>query len=275
MITRGTSPDTFLVDFAKARRTRKASLGASIESLFVRAPAPVTVDGHAIAQAICGVMDACDFADVQGRPWLWNEYSLFLARPDHDRLREVEELLRSDLLALLNEEIVRRDARMPEGFVVRLLVDEADELGDGRGVLRVRHRKDLAVAPAAPGEITMRADKIARPAPRPPDSTERDGGVQVRCGAGATSLAEGRPLVLGRAHPDNGPDVALPGASGKVSRRHVSVTVRGGEAEFTRLLGSNPVEVGGRALAEGESALVALPAELSLGGGAWRGTVAR
>lgn len=276
MIARGATADTFLVDFSRAKRARRASIGKSIETLFVRAPVPVTVDGHAIAQSICAVMDACEFSDVQGRAWLWNEYSLFLSRADHDRLRDVEELLRADLLTLLNEEIVRRDARMPEGFLVRLLVDEADELSEGRGVLRVRHRKDLAAAPVVPGEITMRADRIGKPAPKAPESTERDAGLRVVSTAGSVGLPEGRAVVLGRAAPEVGLDhLALPGAGPKVSRRHLQVLVRGGEAEFTRLAGANPVEVGGVPLAEGEALRAPLPVELSLGGGAWRGRVSR
>ncbi len=275
MITRGANAGTFLVDFSKARRSRKG-IGKSIESIFVRAPAPVTVDGQALAQAIVAVMDACDFTDVQGRAWLWNEYRIFLSRPDHDRLRDVEDALRTDLLSLLNEEIVRRDARMPEGFLVALVVDEGDELNEGRGVLRVRHRKDLAQAPVVPGEITMRADRIAKPAPKAPESTERESGLRVVCEAGSIGLPEGRPMALGRAAPDVGADhLALPGAGPRVSRRHISVTIRGNEAEIVRLPGSNPVEVAGVALAEGEAVRAVLPAAVGLGGGAWRGTVTR
>lgn len=276
MITTGGTPDTFLVDFSKAKRKKRAGLGGTLESIFVRAPAPVTVDGQALGQAICAVMDACEFADVQGRPWLWNEYACFLARADHDRLRDVEESLRGDLLALLHEEMVRRDARMPDAFVIRLLVDEAEEIVVGSGVIRVRHRKDVAVAPEAPGEITMRADKPKKTAVPPADHTDRDTGLRVRGPSGAVAMPEGRRVALGRASPEAGADhIALPGAGARVNRTHVYVTVRGNEVEFTRVPGANPVEVGGRALAEGEALTVALPAELVLGAGAWRGTVCR
>lgn len=276
MITAGEGPDTFKVDFGRAKRKRKASIGAAIESVFVRAPVPVTVDGHALAQAICAVMDACDFADVHGRVWLWNEYTVFLARVDHDRLRDVEEVLRRDLMVLLNEEMVRREARMPEAFLVRLLVDDAEEVQVGCGVVRVRHRKDLAAAPVVPGEITMRADRIHRPAASAPEVTDRESGLRVRSAEGSVALPEGRRVCLGRAAPDAGPDhVALPGAGAKVNRRHVGVRVVGAQAEVSREAGANPVEVGGRALAEGESVSVPLPAELSLSLGAWRGTLCR
>ncbi len=277
MIRTGSTPGTFLVDFSKAKRKKRASLGAALEGVFVRVPAPALVDGLAIAQAICAVMDACDFADVHGRVWLWNDYAVFLARADHDRLRDVEELLRRDLMVLLNEEIVRREARMPDGFQVRLLVsDEGEEIVAGAGVVRVKHAKDLGQTPAVPGEITMRSDRIVKPSAPAPDTTDRDTGLRVRSGAGSATLPEGRRVCLGRAAPDAGADhVALPGAGGKVSRRHVGVLVKGAEAEVQREPGANPVEVGGRALGDGESVTVALPVELSLSLGAWKGTLCR
>lgn len=275
MIRVGEGPDSFKVDFSRARRKKRPTIGAAIESVFVRAPAPVTVDGHALAQAICAVMDACDFADVHGRVWLWNEYSVFLSRADHDRLRDVEEALRRDLMVLLNEEMVKREARMPEGFLVRLLVDDAEEVAAGAGVVRVRHRKDLTVAPVVPGEITMRADRIHQPTPRP-DVTDRDAGLRLRSADGAVAVPEGRRVCLGRAAPDAGADhVALPGAGAKVNRRHLAVRVVGAQAEITREAGANPVEAGGRSLAEGETVSVALPVELSLSHGAWKGTLCR
>ena len=67
MIETGPTPDVFRIDFGKARRTRRPTLGQVLEGAFVRAAHPVVVDGHAIAQAICKVMDACTFADVPGR----------------------------------------------------------------------------------------------------------------------------------------------------------------------------------------------------------------
>lgn len=276
MIRVGETPDTFLVDFSRAKRRKRAGLGGALESIFVKAPTPVTVDGQALGQAICAVMDACAFADVQGRPWLWNDYACFLARADHDRLRDVEESLRSDLLALLHEEMVRREARMPDAFVVRLLVDEAEEIVVGSGVIRVRHRKDVAAMVEAPGEITMRADKPKKAPALAVDHTDRDSGLRVRGPAGAVGIPEGRRVTLGRASPEAGADhVALPGASARVNRTHVYLTVRGNDAEFTRAPQANPVEVGGRALGEGEAVTVPLPADLVLGAGAWRGTVCR
>lgn len=276
MIRAGDTPDTFLIDFSKAKRRKRAGLGGALESIFVKAPAPVTVDGHALGQAICAVMDACEFADVQGRPWLWNDYACFLSRADHDRLRHVEDSLRGDLLALLHEEMVRRDARMPDAFVVRLLVDEAEEIAVGSGVIRVRHQKDVAATVEAPGEITMRADKPKKAAAPAADHTDRDTGLRVRAAAGAVAIPEGRRVTLGRASPDSGADhVALPGAGPRVNRAHVQLKVVGNEAEFLRISGANPVEVSGRALGEGEGVTVPLPAELVLGAGAWRGTVCR
>jgi hypothetical protein len=275
MIETGPTPDVFRIDFGKARRTRRPTFGQVLEGAFVRAAHPVVVDGHAIAQAICKVMDACTFADVQGRAWLWNEYCVFLAREDHDRLRDVEDMLAHDLLSLLNEEVLRREARMPDGFLVRLLVDEGNELVPGRGVVRVRHRKDTASAPTVAGEITMRSDRLVR-APRDPSPTDRAAGLRVVCAAGSVEIAEGRMSTLGRANPEGGPShVALPGATGKVSRKHLSVLVDGDSVRLRREPGANPVQVDGRALADGEEVTTTLPVELALSNGDWRGTLCR
>lgn len=276
MIAAGGTPETFLVDFSKAKRRTRPTLSSQIESIFVRRPTLVTVDGHALGQAICAVMDRCEFADVQGRPWLWNEYAFFLSRPDYDGLRDVEELLRRDLLTLLHEEMVKRTARMPDAFLIRLLVDDNEEVGVGKGVIRVRHRKDAGVQVAVPGEITMRADKVPPPPPPEAERTDRDAGLRVRGPGGAVPVPEGRRVALGRATPEAHPDhIALPGAGSKVNRQQLFVLVQGGVAEFTRAPNANPVEVGGVALAEGESRTVTLPAELVLSAGAWRGTLCR
>ena len=277
MITPGSVPDVWTVDFARTKRKKRSqSFGGALEGMFTRAPVPVTVDGQAIAQAICAAMDACEFTDVRGRAWLWNEYCLFLSAADHTRLRDLEATLQTDLLQLLNEEIVRRDARMPDGFLVRLLVDEAEEVPVGTGVLRVRHRKDLAQAQVVPGEITVRADRPKAVPPRPPESTERDSGLRVVSATGGFAIPEGRRIVLGRAGPEAGADhVAIPGASGKINRKHLGVLVRGSTVEVTREAGANPVDVGGNAVAEGVTVAVPLPVELSLSNGAWRGTLTR
>jgi hypothetical protein len=275
MIEAGTTPDCFLVDFARTKRPRKATLGQAIESAFVRAPVAVVVDGHALGQAICRVMDACTFADVQGRAWLWNEYSVFLSREDHDRLRDVEEILSRDLLALLNEEVLRREARMPDGFLIRLLVDEGNELPPGRGVIRVRHRRDTAQPPTVAGEITMRSDKLGAPDSSSPH-TLRDMGLRLVCEAGSVAVPEAGWVVVGRADPgaESG-HLALPGATGKVSRRHVGLRVIGEEVSVRREAGANPVQANGRPLADGELVSMLLPVELVLSNGDWRGRLCR
>ena len=276
MIAAGATPETFLIDFSKAKRRTRPTLASQIESLFVRRPAQGTVDGHALGQAICAVMDRCEFADVQGRPWLWNEYAFFLSRSDYDGLRDVEDLLRRDLLTLLHEEMVKRTARMPDNFLVRLMVDDNEEVELGKGVIRVRHRKDAAIAAPVPGEITMRADKAKGPPPPEVDRTDRDAGLRVRGPGGAVPVPEGKRVAFGRATPDALPDhIALPGAGSKVNRQQLFVLVRGGVAELTRAPNANPVEVEGIALAEGETRTVPLPAELVLSAGAWRGTLCR
>lgn len=277
MIARTAVPDVFTVDFSKAKRRRKSSLPDILGDIFTPAPRAVSVDGNAIAQAVLAVMDACDFDDPRGLPWLWNHYTLFLALADYDRLKSVEEELRAEIVTMLHAQMVERGARVPDSIVVRWAPDEGGEVEPGRGVIRARRVKDVAdVAPVA-GEVTSRADRLVKPTRPPDDRTERES-ARVVGKAGAVGLPEGARRVLGRVDDDGAPDhLGLPGTRGntKLSRRQVAVLLRGDQAEFTRELGANPVEVGGRALAEGESVNVALPVELVLSKDQWRGTVTR
>ncbi len=275
MIQRGADPDTFLVDFAKAKRRRPTRLPELLGEIFARAPAAVSVDGDAIAQAVLATMDACDFADPGGRPWLWNHYTLLLSLPDYDRLKSVEDELRAEIVTMLHTQMVERGVRVPDSIVVRWAPDDEAAVPPGRGVIRARRVKNLAEVAPVVGEVTSRADRVVKPTAPRPDSTEREH-ARVVSKLGQVGLPDGARRVLGREARGAGEDqVGLPGTrdNTKLSRRQVGILVRGREAEFTREPNANPVEVGGRALAEGESVTVALPVELVLSNGQWRGTV--
>lgn len=285
----GVSPDTFDIDFAAAKRPRKRTIAEQLDtvlagSLFTRTADPVIVDGLALGQAITAAIDTCDFADATGKPWLWNEYRIFLNRADHDGLRGIEDALGDQLRKLLSEQFVRRDASVPSVFVVRLLPDEGNAVVSGKGVLRAYRNKTVAVAPVAAGEITMRADRIASvpsisshgQASLGGEPTDRHGAI-VEFTGGTLPLPEGRRRVLGRPGGVGEDHLALPGTdqNKKISRRHAALLVHGDQVEVTREPGTNSVEVGGQALDEGRSVTVPLPTEIVLAGGQWRGTVRR
>lgn len=255
------APDRFRVDFSAVKRQ------AGWKGLF--APKEVVVDAWAIGQAIVAAVARCPFRSAAGVPQAWNEYALFLARADHDRLRPVEATLQKDLGPMLFEELLRLGAVTVGAPTVRLLVDDADEVAVGTGVLRVRHVPDAEAAPPGVGEITVRLDRPKTPT-RPSDATQRVGGAVLRLATGAAiPMPEGRRVVIGRAHPDAGADhLALPGVSPRINRRQAWLLVEGESAEVGREAGdANPVAVAGRALAPGEKTSEKLPFELTLSGG--------
>lgn len=256
------APDRFRVDFAQAKR------GVGWRSIF--APKAVVVDAWAIGQAVIAALGRCPFRSAAGVPQVWNEYALFLARVDHDRLRPVEGSLQKDLAPMIFEELVRLGAVTVGAPVVRLLVDDEDVVEPGTGVLRVRHVPDADAPAPGLGEITVRLDKPKAGSVPPATTTQRVGGALLRLPAGGEIvLAPGRRLVLGRAHPEAAADhVALPGAGPRINRRQVAVTVEGESVEVAREPGeTNPVAVAGRPLAPGEAARERLPVEIVLSGG--------
>lgn len=258
------APDRFRVDFAKVPRGRgwKDLLAVGTGRR------PVVVDGYAIGQAVVAALGACPFRNAAGAPQVWNEYRVFLARADHDRLRPVEQSLQSELGPMLYQELLRTGATTVGALTVRLLVDDADEVEPGSAMLHARHVPDAQADAAAPGEMTVRVDKLKPPPP--PTPTQRVGGVVLRTPGGDLSLTDGVRYVLGRAHPEAGADhLALPNAPARVNRRQVSVRVLGERLEVGREPGeTNPVVVNGAPLAPGASVEVPLPAEIVLSGGA-------
>lgn len=256
------SPDRFRVDFAQVKRT------SGWRALFSKDP--VVVDGLAIGRALIGAIAACPMRSPAGAPQVWNEYRLFLARPDHDRLRPLEATLQRDLMPMLYEELVRLNAVTIGGVVVRLLVDDAEDVEPGHAILHVRYAPDAENAPRS-GEITMRLDKL--PGGGTPVPTQRLslGEGVLRSPAGDLALQGGVRYTLGRADPEGGPDhLAIPGATARINRRQLTVMVSGGHIEVTRDAGGNPVSVGSQALAPGQSVRERLPTEIVLSGGELR-----
>jgi hypothetical protein len=265
------APDRFRVDFARVRRRGRWW------QVFEPKGAPV-VDAWGIGQAAVAVLAACPFKSAAGQPQVWNELRVFLSRDDHDRLRPIEGSLHADLAPMLYEELVRMSAVTVGAVTVRLLVDDADEVEPGTAVVHARHTPDTDSRAPGQGEITVRLDKPATPAASPsPAGTLPVGSVLLRAPGGDLVLRAGTRYVLGRSHADAAPDhLALPGASGRINRRQLSVRVDGDHAEISREPGeSNPVVVNGSALAPGEVTRTKLPVELHLSGGELRVLLAR
>jgi len=255
------SPDRFRVEFARVRRP-----GGSALRRLLRSGEPGVVDAWAIGQAVSAALLACPFRSAGGAPQVWNEYRVFLARVDHDRLRPVEHSLHGELAPVLYQKLVELNAVTVGALVIRLLVDDADEIEPGHAILHARHLPDVAGAAGGAGEITVRLDRLPTPPPTG-ESTSRVGRVKLVTPLGEVWLGEER-VVLGRAHPDAGPDhLALPGASGRINRRQVGLAVVADGLEVSREPGGNPVSVNGQALVPGQSVVVRLPAEIGLSGG--------
>ncbi len=256
------APDRFRVDFAQVRR--KSAWWKVFEPRSV-----VIVDAWAIGQAVIAALASCPFKSATGQPQVWNDLRVFLSRPDHDRLRPIEASLQKDLGPMLYEELVRLDAVTVGALTVRLLVDDADEVEPGAGILHVRHVPDADAPTPGAGEITVRLDKLktAGPVLSAGAGTVPVGAVVVRAPGGEVVLRSGARHVLGRAHPDAGTDhVAIPGATGRISRRQLAVRVDGEQLELAREPESNPVAVGGAPLAPGQVVREKLPVEILLSG---------
>lgn len=264
MLTRE-APDRFRVDFGRVPRERGwrqlIRVGSGRDA--------VVVDAFAIGQAVVQALGACPFRNAAGAPQVWNEYRVFLSRVDHDRLRPVEASLQQDLGPMLYQELLRVQATTVGALTVRLLIDDADEVEPGSAMLHARHVPDAQAAPAAPGEMTVRLDKVAVPAATP-TTTQRLGGALVRSPGGDLPLTDGVRYVLGRAHPEAAPDhLPLPGAPSRVNRRQLSLRLDGDHVEVGREPGeTNPVAVNGVALAPGQTTREKLPVEVVLSGGA-------
>ena len=259
---RSESPDRFAVHFSQVKRS------SGWRALFSKDS--VIVDGLAIGKALIAAIAACPMRSPGGAPQIWNEYRLFLSRSDHDRLRPLEAALQRELMPMIYEELVRQNAVTVGSVVLRLLVDDAEDVESGHAVLQVRYAPDIGSTPVS-GEITVRLDKLPAAASPVPTDRQLSGDVILRTPAGELALSAGVRYTLGRADPDAGPDhLIIPGATSRINRRQLSVTVGGGHIEVTRDAGANPVSVGNQHLAAGQTVRERLPTEIVLSGGELR-----
>jgi hypothetical protein len=239
-----------------------------------KARPPVQIDPFLIARAVALVMKECTVRSAAGRPILWNDYRVVLARRDFDQIRALQALLERDLGSVLAQEAKTRDAELVGELRITVVFDEADELPVGEGVVRVGFVPTAKLPAPRAGEMTMRFDSFAvsgeivgkADTVFVGDSTAA-GYVLVWRG-GSAPLALGQPVVVGRPH-DGAPAqfVAVTGASTKVNKQQFSIMAGPTSVRIARLANANPVQVGDRPLAAGEELDVVPPAEISLSRG--------
>lgn len=253
--------DQFRVRFGELAKVKRGEL--------------VQIDPFLIAQAIALVMRECSVRAATGKPLVWNEYRMILARRDFDLVRPLQGPLERDLRAVLAQEATARKAELVGELRVTVVFDEADELPPGEGVVRVAFvPTEKLVAPRA-GEMTMRLDGWAvsgEIAAKPTDTVmvadSTGGACALRWAGGSARLALGTTMIVGRPHPDAPPQfIALEGAGVKVNKQHFWIAAGARGIRVGRYAKANPVHVNGIAVGPGEEIEVGIPAEISLSRG--------
>jgi Protein of unknown function (DUF3662) len=254
------SLDQFRVKFAELARAKRG----------------VQIDPYLIAQAVAHVMRQCTVRSATGRPIVWNDYRLVLARKDFDLIRPLQAILERDLKLVLAEEARARSAELVGELKITVVFDEADELPLSEGVVRVAFVPTAQLAAPRFGEITMRLDSFAVSGEIAARATPTDTVIvdesntthALRWPGGIAHFTAGAPTVVGRPHPDAPARfVALEGAGAKINKQHFWIAATSTKARIGRFAKANPVHVNGTSIAGGEEVEVALPAEVSLSHG--------
>jgi hypothetical protein len=269
--------DQFRVHFGELARVRRGE--------------PVQVDPFLIAQAIALVMRECTVRAATGKPILWNEYRVVLARGDFDLVRSLQAPLERDLVTVLAKEAQARQADLVGALRVTVVFDEGDELPAGQGVVRVAFVPTEKLPSPRLGEMTVRFDswalagqdewaKLAARGGKPADTVivddSREGTWTASWTGGEARLPAGAKLVLGRPHADAPAGfIALTGAGSKINKQQlwIAVTTRG--VRIGRFADANPVQVNGQAVSAGADVEADGEAEISLSRGELVVTVRR
>ena len=256
--------DQFRVSFAELARVRRGQ--------------PLLVDPFLIARAIAEVMRACAVRSALGKPLVWNDYRVILARADFEAIRPMQAPLERDLKTVLAQEATTRQAELVGELRVTVVYDEANELAPATGVVRVAFAPTEKLAAPRAGEMTMRFDSFAvageiaaKPA-RGSDTVIVDDGTEPGCTlawpGGEAKLVHGVTYVVGRPH-DEPPArfVALHGASSRVNKQHFWIAATPTTIRIGRFAKANPVHVNEAAVAAGEELAVTSPVEIVLSRG--------
>jgi FhaA, N-terminal domain len=251
------SADQFRIAFGELAKARRGD--------------PVQVDPFLIGRAVALVMKECTVRSASGRPLLWNDYRVVLARRDFDMVRPLQASLDRDLRAVLVQEASARNAELVGELRVNVVFDEADELPAGEGVIRALF---VPTEKLRVGEMTVRFDgrAISGEIDAKGDTVFVDesitGGYALRWPGGAAPLAIGRDVIVGRPHDGAPADfIALTGATSRVNKQQMRIAVGATSVRISRLPGANPVHVNRTPIAAGEELDVGAPAEISLSRG--------
>lgn len=228
------------------------------------------IDPYLIGRAIAEVMRACTSRSASGRALLWNEYRVVLSRADFDAIGPLGASLEGDLEAAAALEAETREAELVGEVRVSVVLDESDELTAGEAVVRVAFVPAARPSDAARGLETVREGTapIVRP-PRVAAAREASArGYRLVWPGGEVALAAGRRYVLGRPHPGAPPRfVALEGASARINKLQLELTLGASSVTVHRLPAANPVEVAGEAVRAGAELEAKLPVKISLSKG--------
>ncbi len=262
------SVDQFEVDFAALAKTKRGD--------------PVQVDPFLIGRAIALVMRECVVRSAAGKPILWNEYRMILARQDFELVRSLQGPLERDLQEVLAQEAAARRAELVGALRVTVVFDEGGELPAGAGVVRVAFvPTDRLVQPRA-GEMTVRFDSfviageivgeiVGKPNPHDTvfvDDSSTGDRIRLWWQGGEAVLSIGTTAIVGRPHADAPANfVALTGAGAKVNKQHVWIALGPNSVRIGRYATANPVHINGQAVAASQDVEVPLPAEISLSHG--------
>lgn len=258
----------------------------------VRRGDPVQIDPFLIAQAIGLVMRECTVRSAAGKPIVWNDYRLVMARSDYERIRPLQSVLERDLEAVLAQEAAARTAELVGELRITVVPDEANELEAASGVVRVAFVPTEKLAAPRSGEMTMRLDawaaagEIVAKAPKPGTDTVfvDDSTSGERCtlywAGGRASLPLNATIVIGRPHPGAPAQmIALTGAGPTVNKQHLFLLATPTALRIGRFVKANPVHVNDTAITAGEELEVPLPAggsvEIALSRGDFSLTVRR
>jgi hypothetical protein len=250
--------DQFRIRFADLAKTKRGE--------------PVQIDPFLIAQAIALVMRECTMRSATGKPLVWNDYRLIMARGDYERIRPLSALLEQDLKTALATEAATRKAELVGALRVTVVADEADELAHAHAVVRTAFVATAQLSQPRVGELTMRFDAWDAPkVPSPGSQTvfvDDRAPCTLRWPGGHAALPANTTLILGRPHADAPPQfVALTGAPPTVSKQHVFITATDNGLKVGRFPKANPVHVNGELVEPGAELEVARPAEISLSRG--------
>jgi hypothetical protein len=243
----------FDVDFSKSPRQDDAWW--KLWNIF-RAPEAM-VDGWAIGQAVLAALGTHRAAMPRGQRLVWNEYCFYLNPADFDLLRPAVPHMVQELGDILRERITEMNGHTVGRVEVRLVPETHQQVPSGRGQLTCALRADHEDVQRLDGERTIRFDAQGRGSVHDyrdgVEQTLPTSPVVLRGSGQQLHLPHRTTVTLGRAPEPNPSDhLTVPGATPRVSRRHLELHIDGTEVRLTGLEHALTT-VNGRPLPAGET----------------------